>query len=248
MCLVQGHFDHAFNCKYRQLKKIDPLHPIMKEFVLDGIIRCCPSTIISMRAAEFAENKWPSTTHVEGLRVIVLPKDISNSKNRYLSQSLALKTRKQPTENLYSLLGDMTSPLRDCVAYWRPRAAPELGTVEHDSARFAAVLVSRDQALLALKHAHDSIIFLDGTFGISKQHVLLFVLMCLGPCGKGIPIGFILFSPLHSAKLYSSSYNNRILFELLSKYKAYISSFSKEQGFVFTPKVSSHCIIDVLCR
>jgi hypothetical protein len=170
------------------------------------------------------------------MRVVVLPKDISNRKISHLRELFSIPVSQDPTKSLHKLLGSDDGPMPGSIAYWRPRTIPAAGEPEIDKNRLAAVLCTEEQAQRAIKFAHNNIIFMGGTFGLSKEHVLMFTMMSREPSGRGVPIEYILFSLLRTAKLYSSSYNHGILQELLGHYAKHINTLSHVTDFQFCPK------------
>ncbi|KAJ8085721.1 hypothetical protein PM082_004539 [Marasmius tenuissimus] len=72
---------------------------------------------------------------------------------------------------------------------------------------------------MAWKYGHKKQVLLDGTFGICKKKMLLFILLGIDEDHHGVPLAFLLFSAPSGNKLTSSGYDSAILAKLLKSFK-----------------------------
>ena len=82
---------------------------------------------------------------------------------------------------------------------------------------------------------------MDGTFGVSDETILLFIVMVLDELWRGVPVAYFLFSAAPGAKLFSSSYDHSILLEFLQDWRnAVTNTHLLDSGSAepFSPKVS----------
>jgi hypothetical protein len=103
------------------------------------------------------------------------------------------------------------------------------------------IICSQDQQEYAWKYGHQSLILLDGTFGISKHKLLLFIMMVIDDNNKGIPITFILFTPPSHNRMTSAGYDGKILERLLTIFRDNISTLYQQKHsndiLIFSPIV-----------
>ena len=85
--------------------------------------------------------------------------------------------------------------------------------------RFALIISTPSQREAAWCYGHQKQVLMDGTFGITSAHVLLFILMAIDDHFHGVPITYILFSAQEHSKATHADYNTKILTELLGQFK-----------------------------
>lgn len=80
--------------------------------------------------------------------------------------------------------------------------------------RFMLGIMTPQMADAAREHCHDGVLFVDGTFGLSKQKTLVFILMTTDASGNGVPIGILLFTGKRNALNAAASYDSMTLQKL----------------------------------
>ncbi|KAJ9097952.1 hypothetical protein QFC20_006082 [Naganishia adeliensis] len=91
--------------------------------------------------------------------------------------------------------------------------------------RFEAVIITEQMREAAWRFGHRQQMILDGTFGVSQERLLCFILMVVDQNYRGVPVGFILFTPLAEHLATHGSYDADVLVRLLQAWKVGI-----EQG------------------
>lgn len=87
----------------------------------------------------------------------------------------------------------------------------------------------------AWKYGHKKLIMIDGTFGISVQKILLFVVLAIDENSKGIPLAMIHFSAPAGNRQTAAGYDTAILKKLLGLWKESLER--SRPGEVFKPMV-----------
>ncbi|KAJ9113552.1 hypothetical protein QFC20_001903 [Naganishia adeliensis] len=91
--------------------------------------------------------------------------------------------------------------------------------------RFEAVIITEQMREAAWRFGHRQQMILDGTFGVSQERLLCFILMVVDQNYRRVPVGFILFTPLAEHLATHGSYDADVLVRLLQAWKVGI-----EQG------------------
>jgi hypothetical protein len=97
------------------------------------------------------------------------------------------------------------------VPYFRSHAV--------DEERFQAVVITEQMRDAAWRYGHGSQMILDGTFGVSTESILCFILMVVDEDYRGIPVGFLLFSALPHHLAVHGSYDTDIMTTMLREWK-----------------------------
>ena len=128
-----------------------------------------------------------------------------------------LNTRGNASANLHEMITDVSKgeykDVREAVAFYKRAAdahmeADSLG----DKDRLEMVIATPHMVERARQLAHESMIFMDGTFGISTARLLVFVVMALDEDTRmGIPVAFLIFSASSYARSTAASYDDAII-------------------------------------
>jgi hypothetical protein len=96
---------------------------------------------------------------------------------------------------------------------------------------------------LAWKHGHQKMLFMDGTFGVSKDRILLFIMLVIDGSGKGV---LLRSSSLHHRSMpnTSSNYDGRILEDFLRNWEEHLNK-NKPDNIGVT---SFEALVSVLCN
>lgn len=84
-------------------------------------------------------------------------------------------------------------------------------------------------------YSHDSQMILDGTFGVSTSRLLLFIAMGIDEERKGVPIALFLFSAPTGNRATHAGYDTKILTELLTHWKQWMTKRASAEGRTFAP-------------
>ncbi|CAG8796821.1 7308_t:CDS:2, partial [Racocetra persica] len=127
------------------------------------------------------------------------------------------------------------SELKEACLHYQPHT--------NETDRLEIIICTNEQQEYAWKYGHNNLILVDGTFGISKHKLLLFIIMIIDENNKGIPVAFILFTPPQNNRLTSSGYDSKILEKLFIIFHDKISynynlSQSSSTLITFTPLVA----------
>jgi len=150
-------------------------------------------------------------------RVLLRSKDITNILRSMKMTKLTINTRKTVQSNLERLLGENASEtnIKTAKIHFKARY--------HEDDRLELILSTPDQQAAAWKYGHLRWIHLDGTFGVCKHKILLFIFMTVDENNKGIPIAYILFTPPPSNKHTAAGYNTEILTHMFTIFKKRIT-------------------------
>ena len=72
---------------------------------------------------------------------------------------------------------------------------------------------------MAWKYGHKKQVLMDLTFGVNSTKCLVCIIMAIDPHSRGIPLAFIVFTPLKHALAAHASYDGAILEDLLTRFK-----------------------------
>lgn len=103
------------------------------------------------------------------------------------------------------------------------------------SKRLEVIISTERMRDAAWKYGHKKLILIDGTFGISIQKILLFVVLAIDENNKGIPLAMIHFSAPAGNKQTAAGYNSAILEKLLRLWKERLEQMYP--GKVYKPLV-----------
>ncbi|CAG8436255.1 1797_t:CDS:2 [Scutellospora calospora] len=140
---------------------------------------------------------------------------------------------KNPTKNLDQFLRQNAdqSELKDACLYY------QLHTKETD--RLKIIICNHEQQEYVWRYGYQNLILVDGTFGISKHKLLLFIIMVIDENNKGIPIAFIFFTPSSNNWLTFSRYDSRILECLFTIFRDKISDIYNRNQLITNPNATS---------
>ncbi|KAJ3287842.1 hypothetical protein HDU76_007770 [Blyttiomyces sp. JEL0837] len=174
-----------------------------------------------------------------GERLILTPRDLSNIIRTVRNEKFGIDTDNPPAQNLDKLVNDLNNGdtrVRDAVFYYQPILT------QGDILKIG--ISTPDQCQLAWEIAHKRLIIMDGTFGISKSRILLFVMMGVDQGRRGVPLAYFLFSAPPQAKNTAANYDTSILTEFLKKWKETLEIFAGRRSqtnpstIKFTPVVA----------
>jgi hypothetical protein len=175
---------------------------------------------------ERCDEKTPSA-----FRQNVTNMDIANIRAKVQKDKYGIDTTKSVESNLHEIFEGSTSSCKtelqtSCFLY-KPK------TDLHDKSRnrLKIGLCSTDQVVYAWKLAHRGLFMMDGTFGISKNKLLTFIIAGVDrDTGHGIPLAEFLFTPDPTHARDSASYNYEILQEFLLAWKNYLEDTVKNSN------------------
>ncbi|TFK45583.1 hypothetical protein OE88DRAFT_1649201 [Heliocybe sulcata] len=119
--------------------------------------------------------------------------------------------------------------IRDAVFYYASHA--------DQGERLKVCISTKEMDRAAWEIAHQSLIMLDGMFGLCTSRLLLFVAMGVDQAGKGVPLALFLFSAPTGNKATHAGYNREILTELLTQWKDHLSR-SSPSTMAFMPLIA----------
>ncbi|CAD6942060.1 unnamed protein product [Tilletia laevis] len=160
---------------------------------------------------------------------------LSVSDNKALSRALCLRkfginTRLPPHINIHSWMQKSQSSYKADIAasivYYQPLTS--------SSWRLRIIITTQEMQDAAWKYGHNGQLVMDGTFGVSSTKILLFVLLTVDDTGRGLPIGYLIFTPLHGQRTHAG-YDTAVLRELLINWS---SALGTRHGMQFAPKLA----------
>ncbi|CAD6958234.1 unnamed protein product [Tilletia controversa] len=160
---------------------------------------------------------------------------LSVSDNKALSRALCLRkfginTRLPPHINIHSWMQKSQSSYKADIAasivYYQPLTS--------SSWRLRIIITTQEMQDAAWKYGHNGQLVMDGTFGVSSTKILLFVLLTVDVTGRGLPIGYLIFTPLHGQRTHAG-YDTAVLRELLINWS---SALGTRHGMQFAPKLA----------
>ncbi|KAH6902654.1 hypothetical protein BKA70DRAFT_1228940 [Coprinopsis sp. MPI-PUGE-AT-0042] len=103
---------------------------------------------------------------------------------------------------------------------------------------FEFIICTPEMKKAAWEHGHKWQVLMDLTFGFCSTPALLLILMAVDKeTGRGLPIGFILFTPKEKAKAVHADYNTEILTRLLRLYKERLAQVGKTDSIALFDSV-----------
>ncbi|CAD6912055.1 unnamed protein product, partial [Tilletia controversa] len=160
---------------------------------------------------------------------------LSVSDNKALSRALCLRkfginTRLPPHINIHSWMQKSQSSYKADIAasivYYQPLTS--------SSWRLRIIITTQEMQDAAWKYGHNGQLVIDGTFGVSSTKILLFVLLTVDDTGRGLPIGYLIFTPLHGQRTHAG-YDTAVLRELPINWS---SALGTRHGMQFAPKLA----------
>ncbi|CAG8776733.1 26810_t:CDS:2 [Gigaspora margarita] len=180
-------------------------------------------------------------TLIGNSRTLLTAMDITNIKGQLLQKNWGINIKNDSAKYLEQFLGpdaNQSELKKACLHY-----QPHIKETDH----LEIIISTHEQQECAWKYRHQNLILIDGIFGVSKNKLLLFIIMVIDKNNKGIPILFIIFIPPSQNRLTLSGYNSNILEQLFIIFRNRISAiynqnyFSKNQNattITFSPLVT----------
>ncbi|RKO91470.1 hypothetical protein BDK51DRAFT_47779 [Blyttiomyces helicus] len=153
--------------------------------------------------------------------------DLACLHERIHRERFSVDKRKKSPENIERWLGPMEK-------FWEKKDDDILEAVFHyqpltaDTERLELSIARQEMRDGALPHR--GILLRDGTFGVSKERLLLFIAMGIDKGDKGVRLALLHFTPPRDAKFIPGGYDHRILTRLLGAWKTMLSG---EKGVKF---------------
>ncbi|CAG8680580.1 21806_t:CDS:2 [Cetraspora pellucida] len=151
--------------------------------------------------ARIVRNVFENHTLIGNFRTLLTAIDITNIKKQMLRNKWNIDIKHDAAKNLNQILGPKADPseLKDtCLHY-------QLHTKDNNCLEI--IICTCEQQDYVWKYGHQNLILIDGTFGISKHKLLLFIIMIIDDNNKGVLVSFILFTPPRSNRLTSPGYD-----------------------------------------
>ncbi|CAG8461329.1 5758_t:CDS:2, partial [Scutellospora calospora] len=144
-----------------------------------------------------------------------------------------INIKNDPAKNLEQFLGPDANPseLKKACLHYQPYTK-ETGHLE-------IIISTHEQQEFAWKYRHHNLILMDGTFGISKNKLLLFIILVIDENNKGITISFIIFIPPPQNRLTLSGYDSSILEWLLTIFRDRISTIYNQNHLTENPNTTT---------
>jgi hypothetical protein len=157
--------------------------------------------------------------------------DIANIRTKVQKDKYGVDTTKSVESNLHQIFDSTTdgykTELRNSCFLYKPK------TDLHDKGRnrLKIGLCSQDQVIQSWRLAHRGLFMMDGTFGISKNKLLTFIIASVDrETGHGIPLAEFLFTPDPNHTRDSASYNSEILREFLESWKEFLEDSARNSN------------------
>jgi hypothetical protein len=207
-----------------------PLDPDISSYIFDAIkIRKLASHEILDEVLKMQEkcNKQTSSA----FRQHVTNMDIANIRTKIQKEKYGVDTTKSVESNLHEIFSGSTDKYKaelqsSCFLY-----RPKTDLRDKSRNRLKIGLCSPEQVVYAWKLAHRGFFMMDGTFGISKNKLLTFIIAGVDRhTGHGIPLAEFLFTPDPTHSRDSASYNSEILQEFLQAWKTFLEDKVRESS------------------
>jgi len=226
---VFGFFEHSPECT--SAKAIAPpplfLHPVARNQAESLLTLGLTTSDVLAKNRKLVSTRFNSETIIEDKRLLLTAFDVCNIRAYLMKKNWGINLRNRPEDIVDDLFGENSTDaaLREATIFYKPRT----GSTD----RFELVIASPKQREYAWKYGNNKMIFVDGTFGVSKKKLLAFVLV-IDDENKGIPVGFIIFSAPDGNMATHAGYDADILIKLFTEYRDGLQTFKKEK---FEPKV-----------
>ncbi|CAG8732973.1 13971_t:CDS:2, partial [Cetraspora pellucida] len=216
----------------------DPLYrllPYVKKSAKNLISLNVKTPDILAQNARIIRNVFENRTLIGNFRTLLTAMDITNIKKQMLRNKWNIDIKHDAAKNLDQILGPKADPseLKDACLHYQPHTK--------DNDRLEIIICTREQQDYVWKYGHQNLILIDGTFGISKHKLLLFIIMIIDDNNKGVPVSFILFTPPRSNRLTSSGYDSKILERLFTIFHDKISDNYNQNQSLATSVTFSPC-------
>ncbi|KAJ3259513.1 hypothetical protein HK104_006918, partial [Borealophlyctis nickersoniae] len=205
-----------------------PLHPLMRDFAINELKSNLSTRDILHSYSARVEESFGGEVVFEDKRVLLEASDVCNLRRGVNRSQFGIDTTRTVEHELLRLFGPTSEPstVKNAAFWFKPK-----GSGEED--RFELGLATAEQRALAWNHANGNVIMVDGTFGISKHKLLLFIVLTLNENKHVIPLAYFVFSPPTGNKQTSSGYDGAVLTRLFAKYRA---GLEKDADLKFEPK------------
>lgn len=207
---IRGFLEHSSACKEDgedNRPSTLTLLPALKNAVYSSMEAGMSRFLVEERVMALANSLSPGEK--EGFRVQLTKRDLQSVREKIIlaKYGIDLRERLDTGDAIEKLLGaEGDEEIRENLFYYSP---------ETDDWRLMIGLMSPSMRALARKHCHKGLILFDGTFGMTKEKILVFFVVTKDEEGKGVLIGVILFIPAKDAVNASASYSSSTLSELL---------------------------------
>lgn len=239
ICGIAGYLNYSEQCVTSQPQRDPPyrLLPYVRKSVENLLNLNVKTPDILAQNARIVKNVFGNRTLIGNFRTLLTATDITNIKKQVLRNSWNIDIKYDAAKNLDHLLGPDAdqSELKEACLHYQPHT--------NETDRLEIIICTPEQQEYAWKYGHQNLILVDGTFGISKHKLLLFIIMVIDENNKGIPVAFILFTPPQYNRLTSSGYDSKILEKLFIIFRDKISNnYNKNNplstSVTFTPLVA----------
>ncbi|CAG8687195.1 24460_t:CDS:2, partial [Gigaspora rosea] len=227
ICAIFEYLEHSEQSKISQPQR-DPIYQLLlyvKKNV-ETLLNLNVSTAdILAQNAKMVRSVFGKQTSIGNSRTLLTTIDITNIKGQLLQKNWGINIKNDTAKNLEQFLGPDAnqSELKEACLHYQPRIK--------ETDRLEIIISTREQQKCAWKYGHQNLILIDGTFGVSKNKLLLFIIMVIDENNKGIPISFIIFTPPSQNRLTSSGYDSNILEQLLIIFRDRISTIYNQNHF-----------------
>jgi len=191
ICAASGYLRHSDQCEASRPQR-DPIYrllPQVKRSVENMLSLGANTAEILAQNARTVKKFFAGCTLLGDYRTLLTATDITNTKIQMLRKNWDIDVSRDAAHNLEKFLGPTAgkSELTEACLHYQAHTK--------DTDRLEIIICTPEQQQYAWKYGHQNLILLDGTFGISKHKLLLFIMMVIDDNNKGIPITFILFTP-----------------------------------------------------
>lgn len=232
---IRGYFEHNEGC--RQAKCVNkpdlPLHPSVFDASLKMLLQGHTyESVIAKNETQYDKRAYPDMPQQD--------EGILKSRYRWLLETKDHRTLFRKLDRARGV--DVTQEAHINIDEWLNHSSPSYNanlaaSVFHyeprrtKDDRFELCIATKEMRDAAWVYGNKKQLILDGTFGVSKAKVLLFIAMAIDNNGKGIPLAFFLFSAPSENKHTPAGYDTSILTKLLKIWK---NSLEAEVGNDFS--------------
>ena len=225
LAYLQGYLQHSETCTSSGPCRLPsfPLNGTVLRMAEAELHNDASTSRVLALNGRYVDTHFNGDALVGNERVLLRSKDIANILRSMKMAKLTVNTRKTVQNNLERLLGENASEtdIKAAKLHFKARHS------EDD--RLELILSTPDQIAAAWKYGHLRWIHLDGTFGVCKHKILLFILMVVDENNKGIPITYILFSPPSRNKHTAAGYNTEVLTRMFTIFKKKITEIRRQE-------------------
>jgi hypothetical protein len=230
-----GVFQHSSTCqRLHTISDTRTLDVSLKELIIKMLHDGLPASKIISTSQEVVLNRDPLETLDPRYRYVIQNSDISTLRKVLCLQKMGMSDQVSAETNLEGLFGGQSCDDRFSAAcfHYVPKSTK--------SDRLFLGFSTKQQCELAWKHGHQKMLFMDGTFGVSKDRILLFIMLVIDGSGNGVPVAQFIFTTPPNAKNTGSNYDSRILEDFLRKWVEHLNKNKPDNIGVasFEPLVS----------